>query len=67
MLILHLKQNCLACALVRKRLEELKVSFNVVESEGSVPTLVYNGLTLSPPITSLKLKAFLKTLDKRKE
>ena len=55
-IILYRKDNCLACELVRRRLVELNVPFEVRDFEGAVPILKIGEQTFFPPISTKTLK-----------
>ena len=58
------KQNCLACKLVRERLQQYQVPYTeIFDHNKSSPTLIYNGYGLYPPITTIKLKQYLKQVQ----
>lgn len=59
------KKGCLACALIRKRMNELNVPYEVKEAEGSAPVLKVGATIFLPPISTKYLKVILDKYGKR--
>lgn len=59
-IVLKTKKACGACQMVRFKLEEWGLDFEMVESSDSVPRLVVDGVELEPPLTSSKMWKFLR-------
>lgn len=59
-IVLKMKKACGACQMVRFKLGEWGLDFEMVESSDSVPRLVVDGVELEPPLTSSKMRKFLR-------
>ena len=55
------KRDCLACSLVRTRLQQWQLKYEeIFDHKFAAPTIVYQGETLRPPISTIVLKRFVK-------
>lgn len=57
-ILVKIKQNCLACQLILKRLNEWGLKYKTEESSESVPRVKVGETELTPPITTNNLRKF---------